>query len=272
MRFCINRVFIFILIFTFLIACLGAQHNSNMVRITGGTFTIGSPANETGRRNDESQRQVTVTGFYMGRYEVTQKEYEEVTGINPGRFWGVNLPVEQVTWFDAVEYCNKRSQKEGLTPVYTITGRIPATGYPITAAIVTINWDNNGYRLPTEAEWEYACRAGTVTAFNTGAGISDNTGWYAANSNNRTHHVGQKQANAWGLYDMHGNVWEWCWDWYDNYAPGARTDPRGPDTGILRTLRGGSWGAAPSIVRSAYRFSYNPYARSNSIGFRVVHR
>jgi formylglycine-generating enzyme required for sulfatase activity len=167
-----------LVLFVGLVVLLFAQTAApdGFVRINGGTFTMGSPANEANREDDEVQHQVTVRSFYMGKYEVTQKEWTAVMGTNPSEFKGDNLPVENVSWFDAVEYCNKKSQKEGLTPVYTISGRTPATGYPITAATVTWNRNANGYRLPTEAEWEYVCRAGTTTAYNTGARISDNTG------------------------------------------------------------------------------------------------
>jgi formylglycine-generating enzyme required for sulfatase activity len=242
-----------------------------MVRINGGTFTMGSPVTDPESSGDESpQHKVTVSSFYMGKYEVTQKEYREVMGINMSGFKGDNLPVENVTWFDAVEYCNKRSQKEGLTPAYTISGRTPATGYSIRAATVTWNRNANGYRLPTEAEWEYACRAGTTTAYNTGASINNNTGWYDANSSKTTHPVGQKSANAWGLYDMHGNVWEWCWDWYGYYARGGVQTTAGPDSGTERVSRGGSWLASAQVVRSAFRFNVKPSFQSHSTGFRVV--
>ena len=230
------------------------------VRVEGGTFTMGSPANEPGRRDNEGpQRQITVSSFYMGKYEVTQKEYQEVMGKNPSYFKGDNLPVEMVTWFDAVEYCNKRSQREGLTPAYTING-----------TSVTWNRNANGYRLPTEAEWEYACRAGTTTAYNTGASISNNTGWYDANSSNTTHPVGQKPANAWGLYDMHGNVWEWCWDRFGSYPSGAQTDPIGASSGSICVLRGGGWGNLAQYARSASRISGNPGVRYYNLGFRVA--
>jgi formylglycine-generating enzyme required for sulfatase activity len=202
---------------------------------------------------------VTVRSFYIGKYEVTQREYQEVMGTNPSNFKGDNLPVENVSWFDAVEYCNKRSQKEGLTPAYTING-----------TNVTWNRNANGYRLPTEAEWEYACRAGTTTAYNTGANISDNTGWYVANNGNRTHPVGQKPANAWGLYDMHGNVLEWCWDWYGNYPSTAQTDPTGASSGVDRVIRGGRWINSAQYVRSAVRSVSTPSVRHNLLGFRVV--
>ena len=254
--------------------------SENFVRINGGTFTMGSPANEAGRENNETQRQVTVSSFYMGKYEVTQKEYQEIMGYNPSYFKGDNLPVEGVTWFDAIEYCNKRSQKEGLTPVYTITGRTPASGYPITTAEGTANWNNNGYRLPTEAEWEYACRAGTTTPFNTGNNITTNQanydGYYPYNNNakgtslEKTTPVGNFAANAWGLHDMHGNVFEWCWDLYGDYASGAQTNPRGAVFDNYRVIRGGGWSYAAANTRSAERNGISPYFRSYDFGFRVV--
>ena len=234
--------------------------SNNMVRIQGGTFMMGSPANESGRRNDEGpQRQVTVSSFYMGKYEVTQKEYQEIMGTNPSKFKGDNLPVETVSWYDVIGYCNRRSQREGLTPAYTVNG-----------TNVTWNRNANGYRMPTEAEWEYACRAGTVSAYNTGANISDNTGWYTANSGETTHPVGQKPANAWGLYDMHGNISEWCWDIYANYPSGVQTDPIGASSGANRIYRGGSYASPALINRSTSRGATGPSGRAPSSGFRVV--
>jgi len=231
------------------------------VRIQGGTFMMGSPENESKRKNNEGpQHQVTVGSFYMGKYEVTQKEYQEIMGKNWSNFMGDNLLVESVSWFDAIEYCNKRSLKEGLTPAYTRDGDNN----------VTWNRDANGYRLPTEAEWEYACRAGTTTAYHTGADISDNTGWYSANSGRKTHPVGQKPANAWGLYDMHGNVWEWCWDWYGDYSSGSQTDPMGASSGTAHVLRGGAWLDYARDVRSASRVYSAPRERGLSFGFRLV--
>ena len=239
----------------------------NMVRINGGTFTMGSPANEPGRSSDETQRQVTVSSFYMGMTEVTQKEWYDVMGTTvrqqrdkADKSWpiygeGDSYPMYYVNWLEAVEYCNKRSQKEGLTPAYTVNG--------------TWNKNANGYRLPTEAEWEYACRAGTATAYNTGARISNDTGWYEDNSGSTAHPVGQKPANRWGLHDMHGNVWEWCWDWYGSYSSAAQTDPTGASSGSGRVFRGGGWVISAERVRSAYRGGADPYYPLE-IGFRIV--
>jgi formylglycine-generating enzyme required for sulfatase activity len=263
---------------------------ANMVRINGGTFTMGSPASEAGRDDDyEVQHRVMVSSFYMWKYEVTVGEFrrfvnatgyktEAETG-NGGYIWtgsaweiradanwknpyfsqGDNNPVVLVSWNDAIRYCNWLSEQEGLSPAYTVNGNN-----------VTWNANATGYRLPTEAEWEYACRAGTTTAYNTGAAINTNTGWYSANSNNTTHPVGQKAANTWGLYDMHGNVYEWCWDWLEVYSSNAQTDPRGASSGSRRVVRGGSWGYSAQNLRSASRGSYAPSVRLSHLGFRLV--
>jgi len=239
-----------------------------MVWISSGSF-------------DRDGNTITISsGFYMGKYEVTQEQYEAVMGTNHS-FFSSNpaagetqgkRPVERVTWFDAIEFCNKLSEQEGLTPVYTITNRNPTTGYPITDATVTAIWSNNGYRLPTEAQWEYACRAGTMTDwyFSDEESKLDSYAWYDNNSSNRTHQVGVKLPNAWGLYDMHGNVWEWCWDWYGDYPAGAQSDPMGASSGTDRVLRGGSWSSSAGGTRSASRGCMNPAYELIDVGFRVV--
>ena len=246
----------------------------NFVKIESGTFTMGSPASEPQRgENEGPQRQVTVSAFYIGVTLVTQREYESLMDSNPSKFRGPNLPVERLTWFDAVEYCNKRSQQEGLDPAYTISG----AGRSRT---VIWNQDANGYRLPTEAEWEYACRAGTTTPFSTGNNIKTDQANYDGNypyNNNakgqwreRTTAVGSFPANAWDLYDMHGNVFEWWWDWYGIYPSGPQTDSTGADTGFYRVLRGGSWFDNGRYIRSANRNCSSPFLRSHSVGFRLV--
>jgi formylglycine-generating enzyme required for sulfatase activity len=257
-----------------------------MVQIPGGTFTMGSPTTEPNRQPFETQHTVTLTGFSMGKYPVTQEEYQKVMGSNPSNFKAAvsgesgtpgKLPVETVSWYDALVFCNKLSISEGLSPAYSIDGKtnpaewgtVPTSSDAAWNTVAIVN-GSNGYRLPTEAQWEYACRAGTTTAYNTGATISDNTGWYNANSGDKTHQVGKKQANSYGLYDMHGNVYEWCWDWYDDYASGAQTNPTGPTSGTSRVRRGGSWGNPAEALRSAYRVYFDPHNRYVYIGFRLL--
>jgi len=250
-----------------------------MVWVAGGIFTMGSPDTEANRNSDETQHQVTLSGFWMGKYEVTQAQYQAVMGTNPSNFTtGADAgeiqsrrPVEMVTWCDAVEFCNKLSGLEGLDPVYTISGRSPATGYPIISATVTADWSKNGYRLPTEAQWEYACRAGTTTPWHSGTeAVLVYYAWISTNSGYKTHEVGKKLPNAWGLYDMHGNVWEWCWDRYDDYSSDDQTDPEGPSFGSLRVERGGSYSYEAEYARSAARYQGYPYNRDGGRGFRVV--
>jgi formylglycine-generating enzyme required for sulfatase activity len=251
-----------------------------MVQIQGGTFTMGSPEDEPNRSEDETQHSVTLTGFSMGKYPVTQEQYLAVMGTNPSNYRNPSAtkhPVEKVTWYDALVFCNKLSVFEGLSPAYRISGSTdPATWGtgPITSNAtwnaVEIVADSAGYRMPTEAQWEYACRAGTTTAYNTGATISDDTGWYKDNSDNRTHSVGEKPANAWDLYDMHGNVFEWCWDWYGTYADGAQTNPTGAVSGDKRVARGGSYYGDGEDMRSAFRDNYTPSTSLIDIGFRLV--
>jgi formylglycine-generating enzyme required for sulfatase activity len=254
-------------------------YDDAMVLIPAGTFTMGSPGNEPGRNSDEVQHQVTLThAMYVSKYEVTQSEWQAVMGWNTSGFSGANRPVETLTWYDAVSYCNLRSTGQGLIAAYTITGATHS-GNHITSATVTWNQAANGYRLLTEAEWEYACRATSTTAFCNGAITNINcspldpsldlVGWYCGNASGVTHDVGGKTANAWGLKDMHGNVWEWCWDWYGAYPTGPLTDPTGPASGSYRGLRGGSWCDYAQYCRSANRGDIYPDSMGHYIGLRL---
>ena len=257
-----------------------------MVWVAPGAFQIGSPDNEIGRFTDETPHNVILTkGFYISKYQVTQEQYTAVMGSNPGNFYSNpavgevqgRRPVETVSWYDALVFCNRLSIAEGLNPVYSIDGKtdpaelgsVPSSDDAAWNAAI-MDGGANGYRLPVEAEWEYACRAGTTTAYNTGAVINDDTGWYYSNSDNRTHEAGRKSANAWGLYDMHGNVWEWCWDWYEDFSSADVTDPKGAAAGDKRAVRGGSFDSDGLYLRSAYRGSGSPSNRSIYLGFRVV--
>jgi formylglycine-generating enzyme required for sulfatase activity len=221
---------------------------------------MGSPDDEPGRYNNEGpQHKVAISSFYMGKYPIIQADYQTVMGSNPSYFKGDNLPAENVNWFDAIEYCNRLSLREGLTPAYIVKG-------------TEVEWNRNadGYRLPTEAEWEYACRAGTTTLYYSGISV-DNAGWYRKNSGQCTHPVGEKEPNAWGLYDMHGNVWEWCGDWYGGeYSGSGQIDPEGAQMGTNRVLRGGAWCNGAGDLRSAFRPYAAPASRGSKAGFRVA--
>jgi sulfatase modifying factor 1 len=247
-------------------------------RIAPGEFLMGSPSGEEGRDADEGpQHKVRLTkGFAMGVTAVTQAQWEAVMGTNPSRFKGPTLPVEQVSWFDAVEYCNRLTEwlnRNGgpyRKPYYAIDGE------RVTAGVGT------GFRLPTEAEWEYACRAGTQTQFHFGPTISLKQAHYYPdesvpweNRAGNTKPVGSFPANAWGLHDMHGNTLEWCWDWYGEKEYATRSsssvtqDPTGPLSGSARVVRGGSWSYDPWFLRSAFRDGYSPSVRIISFGFRL---
>jgi formylglycine-generating enzyme required for sulfatase activity len=219
-----------------------------LVLIPAGEFLMGSQDTEKDRGVDEGpQHKVRISkAFYMGTTEVTQAQWKAVMGNNPSQFQGDDLPVETVSWIDCQEFLKILSAKGGKT-----------------------------YRLPTEAEWEYACRAGTTTRFN--AGDEDKAlnevGWYPGNSESKTHPVGQKKPNAWGLYDMHGNVLEWCQDWYGGegyYKSSPAVDPTGPAQSDCRLMRGGSLRYDPGRCRSASRYGEAPVNRGDDVGFRVV--
>jgi sulfatase modifying factor 1 len=240
--------------------------SSSFVPVPGGTFTMGSPTSEQGRYDNEDQHEVTVSSFRMAKYDVTQGLYQSVMGSNPSYFTGdANRPVEQVSWYDAVEFCNKLSLRDRLQTVYTING-----------SEVTADWSANGYRLPTEAEWEYAARGGQRGASEyhvyAGSDDPDKVAWHTDNSGSKTHPVGQKAPNALGLYDMSGNVWQWCWDSPVDYSSSSQNDPRGASSGANRAFRGGSWYFAAQYDRVAVRGGSPPDERFYALGFRIVRR
>jgi len=255
--------------------------------IPAGTFTMGSPDDEIGRFDNEGpQRQVTISeGFWMGVFPVTQAQWERVMGNNPSHFHAnpaagetqSRRPVETVSWYDALEFANRLSILEGLEPAYSINGSTNPDDWGDVPTNRNVIWDaveivagSNGWRLPTEAQWEFAARAGTTTAFSNGAAdwqdiaLIDGIGWFNLNAGSMTREVGLKQPNPWGLYDIHGNVFEWVWD---SQAP---TDPAYTPSGYHRVLRGGSWVFSAQNARSAVRFHSNPFTRNNFLGLRLV--
>lgn len=265
------------------------------ISIKPGTFWMGSPRDEAGREVDEASHSVTLTHAYaMQATPVTQQQYFLVLGRNPSKFKpreegdaggreGVNgepmnaaHPVEQVSWFDGIEYMNRLSELQGLKPAYSLER--DADGLVTDARINGPNiYETEGYRYPTEAEWEYAARAGTPAFFPYSFGYNDTNelneyGWYGRNAGWRTHAVASKKANPWGLYDMHGNVWEWTQDWHEKGDRSRSvTDPAGPAKGgWIKILRGGSWGSPSWFLRSALRFFDPPDVRLSNEGFRPV--
>ena len=227
-----------------------------MVKIRAGSFIMGSREEEFGYDKDEKMHRITLTqDFWIGKYPVTQEEYEALMGSNPSHFKMAKYPVENVSWDDARAFCEKLNRRY--------------------ARVLPLNYR---FDLPTEAQWEYACRGGTETALNSGkeltSGIDscfnlDEVAWYSGNSRGRSHTVGRKRPNAYGLCDMHGNVWEWCRDWYGYYC-GDETDPTGPPTGAGRIFRGGSWYDSAARCRAAYRSYASPGNRSFDVGFRIA--
>jgi formylglycine-generating enzyme required for sulfatase activity/serine/threonine protein kinase len=250
-----------------------------LVLIPSGEFMMGSPDSDPEAEPDEKpQHKVRITRpFYLGVHEVTQAQYEMVMGVNPSSFSANGggrdqvsgrstdrHPVERVTWFDSVRFCNGLSDMEGRKRFYEIDRDI----------VRVQDWNGPGYRLPTEAEWEYACRAGEEMKYSFGddpAGLGE-FAWFSGNSGNRPHPVGEKGRNAFGLFDMHGNVWEWCWDYYGAYEGESVADPHGPPQGAFRMMRGNAFGESPRDYRSAYRdrIRHGPGLQADNLGFRAA--
>ena len=230
-----------------------ADLSMDMLWVKPGTFEMGSPLGEAKRRYSETPHTVTLSrGFYLGKHEVTQSQWEKVMGSNPSWYKGGNRPVEKVSWTDVTSFCNK------LTASERTAGRLPA---------------GMAYQLPTEAQWEYACRAGTKTTFSFGDELTAKDANYAydgfGTGLQRTSDVGEYPANGWGFHDMHGNVWEWCADWYGDYPAGAARDPVGPAVGSDRVRRGGSWYVSADFARSAFRGRAGPASFFIRLGFRL---
>jgi formylglycine-generating enzyme required for sulfatase activity len=221
----------------------GPLSGMDFVTIPAGTFLMGFPAKERGRLSNETQHTVTLSSFAMMTTEVTQAQWQALMGSNPSSFKGDNRPVEGVSWNAVRAFIAQLNQKD----------------------------PGKGYRLPTEAEWEYACRAGSTSrwCFGDDEKVLEEYAWYGANSGKQTHPVGQKKANAWGLFDMHGNVWEWCQDWYGDYSSGVQRDPRGPKSGSSRVYRGGRWAGNAQNLRCSFRNGRNPTLSDCSLGFRL---
>jgi formylglycine-generating enzyme len=235
----------------------GAEVGGDYVLIKGGNFNMGG-----GQKFDEQpERKVTLSDYYIGKYEITQAEWDLYMGKSPCQFQGDSLPVESVSWFEAVKFCNKMSTAEGLEPAYLFKGD-------------SVIWDRNakGYRLPTEAEWEFAARCGRGgRCFNyCGADSIGEVAEYEGNNNVSPKPVGSRKPNGLGLHDMSGNVAEWCWDWYYPYPDQPEKDPAGPKYGHLKTNRGGSWYGKEEKCRVVFRNLYNPKESYSFVGFRVA--
>jgi formylglycine-generating enzyme len=247
-----------------MVLAVNSEPPVDLVLIPAGTFVMGSPEEEEGRWDDEGpMHAVSVSAFQCMRFPVTRRLYAAILGEDPSWPEGGadDRPVNNVSWLDAVRFCNAMSDKEGLPPCYTIEED-------------TVSWNRaaSGYRLPTEAEWEYACRAAMQTRWSFGDEEAEleRFAWFAGNSRTEPRLVGTRKPNLWGLHDMHGNVWECCWNWFGPYTKSWQTDPAGPKQGTSRVLRGGAFDLPPRGLRSAIRGRIGPEAWAWAIGFRCV--
>ena len=266
-----------------------ASTPKDMIEVVGGTFQMGGP---NGNADELPVHSVTLHGFYIDKTEITYEKWTEVhdwaiahgydnlaAGVNGYNATTSNNPVVSVSWYEVMKWCNARSEKEGLTPVYYTDGTqtvvmrtVVLSDYPVSA----VKWTANGYRMPTEAEWEFAARGGTKSMgyVYSGSNVVDDVSWYASNTSGiKTMPVATKLPNELGIYDMSGNVWEWCWDWYGPYSASAQTDPKGPQSGTLIVLRGGALNGYASDCRVTRRFSSVQFPLINNvvyIGVRCV--
>ena len=233
------------------------------VLVKGGTFKMGNTFAGAGFEDELPVHEVKLSDFYISTYEITQLEWETIMKSNPSTFKGKTKPVENISWFDAIGFCNVLSEKEGLTPCYKIMRNNS----------VTCDWNANGYRLPTESEWEYAARGGNESKgfMFSGSNDPDEVGFYKNSSKGMTHPTGSKKPNELGIYDMSGNVWEWCWDWYMySYFPVLKANPTGVESGVERCRRGGSWAQISKSARSSNRLGSPPELKFNYVGIRLV--
>ncbi|MBN8679432.1 MAG: formylglycine-generating enzyme family protein [Chitinophagales bacterium] len=254
-----------------------ANLSFRMVHIPEGEFLMGSVEGEPDILETElPQHPVQLDSFWMAEYAVTQELWQAVMHSDPSHFKGPLRPVENVSWFDAAVFCNALSKITGRNPVYLTPGQEPygwdgQTWKLPNEGRVNINTKADGYRLPTEAEWEYAAKGGAPKPFlYAGSDLLEQVGWYKGNCESETHDVGLLLPNAWGLYDMSGNVYEWCEDWVDKYTAERKINPRGPKESDYRVIRGGDWGDYPQYCRSARRSNHRPGRRFFNIGFRLV--